>query len=231
MRPSRPSSTSPPSSASEPAATGPGRSGGASETRRSSRAPQPLWRRRRRSRRWPAPAGTGPAHARRRRSGSCGSRRGKARVGVDAGQSGADEPAQGRNGGGFYNLPMSVIALGLNHSTAPLDLRGRFAFAPEQLATALLGFRERIRPHARPEAALLSTCNRTELYFAAEQRPRPANWCARPSTGWRRRAASAANACSTTPTCWKTAPRRAMPSAWPRGWIRWCWASRRSWAR
>ena len=63
---------------------------------------------------------------------------------------------------------MSVIALGLNHSTAPLDLRGRFAFAPEQLSTALHGFRERIRPHDRPEAALLSTCNRTELYFAAE---------------------------------------------------------------
>ncbi len=63
---------------------------------------------------------------------------------------------------------MSVIALGLNHSTAPVDLRGRFAFAPEQLSTALHGFRERIRPHDRPEAALLSTCNRTELYFAAE---------------------------------------------------------------
>jgi glutamyl-tRNA reductase len=62
---------------------------------------------------------------------------------------------------------MSVIALGLNHSTAPLDLRGRFAFAPEQLSMALHGFRERIRPHDRPEAALLSTCNRTELYFAA----------------------------------------------------------------
>ncbi len=63
---------------------------------------------------------------------------------------------------------MSVIALGLNHSTAPLDLRGRFAFAPEQLSVALHGFRERIRAHDRPEAALLSTCNRTELYFAAE---------------------------------------------------------------
>jgi glutamyl-tRNA reductase len=62
---------------------------------------------------------------------------------------------------------MSVIALGLNHSTAPVDLRGRFAFAPEQLSVALHGFRERIRPHAQAEAALLSTCNRTELYFAA----------------------------------------------------------------
>ncbi len=62
---------------------------------------------------------------------------------------------------------MIVLALGLNHATAPLDLRGRFAFAPEQLTSALHGLRERIRPHDRPEAALLSTCNRTELYFAA----------------------------------------------------------------
>ena len=29
---------------------------------------------------------------------------------------------------------MSVFTLGLNHHTAPLDLRGRLAFAPEQLA-------------------------------------------------------------------------------------------------
>jgi len=63
---------------------------------------------------------------------------------------------------------MSVITLGLNHATAPLDLRGRFAFAPEQLSAALHGFRERMHPHDQPEAALLSTCNRTELYFAAE---------------------------------------------------------------
>jgi glutamyl-tRNA reductase len=39
---------------------------------------------------------------------------------------------------------MSVIALGLNHATAPLDLRGRLAFAPDQLTAALQGFRERI---------------------------------------------------------------------------------------
>jgi glutamyl-tRNA reductase len=62
---------------------------------------------------------------------------------------------------------MSVLALGLNHTTAPLDLRGRFAFAPEQLSGALLGFREKL-VRAMPEAAILSTCNRTELYVAAQ---------------------------------------------------------------
>ncbi|NML15186.1 glutamyl-tRNA reductase [Azohydromonas caseinilytica] len=62
---------------------------------------------------------------------------------------------------------MSVFALGLNHQTAPLDLRGRFAFAAEQLSPALRGFRERLQ-RAMPEAALVSTCNRTELYVAAD---------------------------------------------------------------
>jgi len=64
---------------------------------------------------------------------------------------------------------MSVFALGLNHSSAPLDLRGRFAFTLEQLAPTLQGFRERVQQPTRkglPEAAMLSTCNRTELYVA-----------------------------------------------------------------
>jgi glutamyl-tRNA reductase len=61
---------------------------------------------------------------------------------------------------------MSVLTLGLNHATAPLDLRGRFAFSTEQLAPALRAFRARIQ--RSPEAALVSTCNRTELYVAAE---------------------------------------------------------------
>ena len=60
---------------------------------------------------------------------------------------------------------MSVFALGLNHTTAPLDVRGRFAFAPGQLPPALLSLRERLA-RSTPETALLSTCNRTELYLA-----------------------------------------------------------------
>ena len=76
---------------------------------------------------------------------------------------------------------MSVFTLGLNHLTAPLDLRGRFAFAPEQLSPALRGFRERLM-RAVPEAALLSTCNRTELYVAAE--PAQVNALITPAIDW-----------------------------------------------
>jgi glutamyl-tRNA reductase len=64
---------------------------------------------------------------------------------------------------------MSVFALGLNHTTAPLDLRGRFAFTLEQLGPTMQEFRGRVSlKGTQPEVALLSTCNRTELYCAAE---------------------------------------------------------------
>ncbi|MEK0419121.1 MAG: glutamyl-tRNA reductase HemA [Pseudomonadota bacterium] len=62
---------------------------------------------------------------------------------------------------------MSVITLGLNHTSAPLDLRGKLAFAPEQIAPVLRAMRERLAS-AAPEAALVSTCNRTELYLATD---------------------------------------------------------------
>ena len=61
---------------------------------------------------------------------------------------------------------MSVWALGLNHHTAPLDLRGRFAFALDQIEPTLRGLRAAIP--RQPEATLLSTCNRTEIYCAGD---------------------------------------------------------------
>lgn len=64
---------------------------------------------------------------------------------------------------------MSVIALGLNHTTAPLDLRGRFSFSSQQLAPALQAFRGRV--HRAPEVAIVSTCNRTELYLGHDHAP------------------------------------------------------------
>ena len=72
---------------------------------------------------------------------------------------------------GFYNQRMAVWTLGLNHTTAPLDLRGRFAFALDQMAPTLQGLRSNLAKNLtqKPEAAILSTCNRTEIYCAAEQ--------------------------------------------------------------
>lgn len=66
---------------------------------------------------------------------------------------------------------MSVWALGLNHTTAPLDLRGRFAFAIDQIAPTLHSLRTSFGSNRHPgvEAAIISTCNRTEIYCAADQ--------------------------------------------------------------
>lgn len=67
---------------------------------------------------------------------------------------------------------MAVWALGINHHTAPLDMRGRFAFALDQIAPTLQGLRASLtsagRAHSAVETAILSTCNRTEIYCAAE---------------------------------------------------------------
>jgi len=56
--------------------------------------------------------------------------------------------------------------MGLNHGTAPVELRERFAFASEQVPAALRALRATLSS-VTPEAALLSTCNRTELYVAS----------------------------------------------------------------
>ena len=64
---------------------------------------------------------------------------------------------------------MSVWALGLNHNTAPLDLRGRFAFSLDQMAPTLMRLRDSHAGLANaPEATILSTCNRTEIYGASD---------------------------------------------------------------
>ena len=62
---------------------------------------------------------------------------------------------------------MAVWTLGINHTTAPLDMRGRFAFAMDQIAPQLHGLRQTLQRN--PEAAIVSTCNRTEIYCAGEQ--------------------------------------------------------------
>ncbi|HYL88495.1 MAG TPA: glutamyl-tRNA reductase [Burkholderiales bacterium] len=70
---------------------------------------------------------------------------------------------------------MSLYALGLNHQTAPLAIRERVVFHVERLRDALTEMR---RTLVR-EAAILSTCNRTELYVAGEEPAAVAQWLAR----------------------------------------------------
>ena len=70
---------------------------------------------------------------------------------------------------------MQLLAVGLNHTTAPLALRERLALSPDQLGQAVRAARNwfaRLEPRGTDEAALLSTCNRTEMY-AASSVPNP----------------------------------------------------------
>jgi glutamyl-tRNA reductase len=70
---------------------------------------------------------------------------------------------------------VTLFALGLNHQTAPLALRERVVFHVERLQDAL-GELKRARGAA--EAAILSTCNRTELYLSAGEARGAASWLA-----------------------------------------------------
>ena len=72
---------------------------------------------------------------------------------------------------------MPLLALGLNHQTAPLTLRERVALDAGQLPAALDGLGA---VAGVAEAALLSTCNRTEIYAQVEdgQEGAVADWLA-----------------------------------------------------
>ncbi len=60
---------------------------------------------------------------------------------------------------------MALVTLGINHRTAPVELRERIAFTPERMEEA---FAELRIASGASEAAILSTCNRTELYLAGD---------------------------------------------------------------
>ncbi len=61
---------------------------------------------------------------------------------------------------------MSLLALGINHKTAPVALRERVTFSPETLNHAIESLRQQPLVQA---GVVLSTCNRTELYLSMEQ--------------------------------------------------------------
>ena len=60
---------------------------------------------------------------------------------------------------------MSIHLIGLNHRTAPVEIREQLAFTREGAATALMLFRNQF---PTSEAAIISTCNRVELLVATD---------------------------------------------------------------
>ncbi len=60
---------------------------------------------------------------------------------------------------------MLLHSLGLNHTTAPVEVREKLAFAESSQSVAL---RQLLESYGMAEAAILSTCNRTEIYAACD---------------------------------------------------------------
>jgi len=68
---------------------------------------------------------------------------------------------------------MHLLAVGLNHTTAPVSLREKVAFPTDQIGQAVASARAWFgnmdgNTAGTGEAAILSTCNRTELYAASK---------------------------------------------------------------
>jgi glutamyl-tRNA reductase len=70
---------------------------------------------------------------------------------------------------------MELLTFGLNHHTAPLHVRERVVFHAESLVQALRDLVDRRRVS---EAAIISTCNRTEVYCSTEERDVAVSWLA-----------------------------------------------------
>ncbi|WP_274362599.1 glutamyl-tRNA reductase [Paenibacillus thermotolerans] len=65
---------------------------------------------------------------------------------------------------------MHIVVVGLNYKTAPVEVRERFAFAPEKLPQAL---RELKGTKSILECVIVGTCNRTEIYAVVDR----SKWC------------------------------------------------------
>jgi glutamyl-tRNA reductase len=70
---------------------------------------------------------------------------------------------------------MQLFAFGINHQTAPLSVREQVVFHAETLIEAL---RDLVDRRPVKEAAIISTCNRTEIYCNTEEPPSAVDWMA-----------------------------------------------------
>jgi glutamyl-tRNA reductase len=67
---------------------------------------------------------------------------------------------------------MQLLTVGVNHQTAPIALREQVAFVPDEIGEAIERLRHDWADRSRgalTEAAIVSTCNRTELYCAVAE--------------------------------------------------------------
>ena len=62
---------------------------------------------------------------------------------------------------------MTLIAFGINHKTAPIELREKIAFSPDAVVQALASLRQET---GATESVILSTCNRTEVYVQLDDK-------------------------------------------------------------
>lgn len=67
---------------------------------------------------------------------------------------------------------MQLYVIGVNHTTAPIQIREHVAFNSDHLGSAL----RELTMHNASEAAILSTCNRTELYCSTDNPQKPLDW-------------------------------------------------------
>jgi glutamyl-tRNA reductase len=116
---------------------------------------------------------------------------------------------------------MSLHVVGLNHQSAPLEVREKVAFPADRQAQALADLAG--QPGVA-EAVLVSTCNRTEIYVRADDPAAARAWL---------EAEAGKSGLDVRPHLYvhTDEPPCAMHSAWRAGWTPWSWASRRSWAR
>ena len=69
---------------------------------------------------------------------------------------------------------MNLNVIGLNHKTAPLELREKFVFQTDFLTEALV----ELKKIFATEVVILSTCNRTEIYFTSNKASQIVQWLA-----------------------------------------------------
>ena len=98
---------------------------------------------------------------------------------------------------------MKVYALGLNHRTAPLDVRELVAVSPETLPQATAVLKDHLG-----QGLILSTCNRTEVYTLADRHGSPEEEIGRLFT-------TLGRASAPTSTRWTTARPSTTSSEWP----------------